>query len=76
MKRLFKKISGYIKKIKHINDKYVIVSFGENCLTDNILSRNDLKSFSTPYSSGRSNIEYILAHEKEYFNDFLNSAYL
>ncbi|MCQ2587766.1 MAG: papain-like cysteine peptidase [Treponema sp.] len=38
---------------------------GENCLPDNILSRNDLKSFSSPFSYCRSNIEYILAFEKD-----------
>jgi len=45
---------------------------GENCLTDDILSRNDLKSFSSPFASGRSNVEYVLAFEKENYADFLN----
>lgn len=57
-------------------DKNVVFSIGENCLADEILSRNNLKSFSSPYSSGRSNIEYVLMIEKEDFIDFLNKAYL
>lgn len=79
MKKLKKHIKGiikHIKRIKKILDKNVIFSVGENCLADNILARNGLKSFSSPYSSGRSNIEYILAFEKEAFSDFLNQKYL
>lgn len=54
----------------------ICVSFGENCLTDNILKRHGLKSFSTPYANCRSNIEYILQIERDRFSDFLNSEYL
>lgn len=39
------------------------LSLGENCLADNVLSRHGLKSFSTPYSHGRTNIDYVLALE-------------
>ena len=49
----------------------VYISFGENCLTDRILERFHLKSFTTPYSHGRSNIEYINAIEYDDFNHFL-----
>lgn len=59
-------------------EKYesVYVSFGENCLTDDILKRYKLKSFSTPFSSGRSNIEYILQIEKDNYTNFLNTEYM
>lgn len=40
------------------------LSLGENCLSDNILSRHSLKSFSTPFSHARSNIDYALELEK------------
>lgn len=63
------------KTIKRF-DKNVVFSLGENCLADDILARNGLKSFSSPYASGRSNIEYILSFEKEEFSDFLNMEYL
>ena len=57
-------------------ERNVVLSLGENCLPDDILRRNGLKSFSSPYASGRSNIEYILSFEKERFSDFLNPEYL
>lgn len=75
-KKIIKKTRNYLSKIRHIRDKYLVFSMGENCLTDDILSRNDLKSFSSPFSSGRSNIEYILAFEREKYVDFLNPQYL
>lgn len=65
-----------IKKLKNINKKRLYLSFGENCLTDDILARYGIKSFSTPYSSGRSNIEYILQIEKDNFKDFLNPEFM
>ena len=72
IKIIIKKIVFRIKYGKDV----VIFSLGENCMTDDLLNRNDIKSFSSPYSSGRSNIEYILYFEKEKFKDFLNSDYL
>jgi hypothetical protein len=58
------------------NNFNVYVSFGENCLTDGILKRFNIKSFTTPYSHGRSNIEYINTIEKDNFAHFLNPNYL
>lgn len=52
------------------------LSLGENCLTDNILSRHGLKSFSTPYSHGRSNIDYALFLEANAYNTFLDKTNL
>lgn len=54
----------------------VYLSFGENCLPDDILKRHGLKSFSSPYASGRSNIEYILQIEEDHFRNFLNRDYI
>ena len=71
-----KSLTNYVKMISKSFDKNVVFSLGENCLSDNLLERNGLKSFSSPYSSGRSNIEYILAFEKDKFSDFLNLKYL
>ena len=72
----YKHLIRNLKKLYHIFDRNVIFSIGENCLTDNILERNNLKSFSSPYSSGRSNIEYILSFEKDMMADFINPSYL
>lgn len=64
------------KKWLKLFDRNVFLSLGENCLSDNILDRNGLKSFSSPYASARSNIEYALLFEKEQYSDFLNPEYL
>ena len=71
-----KRIQNHLHKLKHLMDRNIIISMGENCLADDILSRYDLKSFSSPFSSGRSNAEYILDFEKEDYVDFLNPDYL
>lgn len=59
---------------KFSNVQYL--SIGENCLTDNVLDRHNLKSFSTPYSHGRSNLDYAIALEKEKYTSLLNPEYL
>lgn len=73
---MIKKLYRTFKKLCRMMDRNIVVSLGENCLSDDILARNGLKSFSSPYAAGRSNIEYILAFENERFADFLNAAYL
>ena len=76
-KRILKFSKNTILKVIHrFDSKNVVFSIGENCLTDDLLSRNNLKSFSSPWSTGRSNIEYILAFEREQFLDLLNPKYL
>lgn len=50
----------------------VYLSIGENCLTDIILERHGLKSFSTPYSYARSNIDYVIALESDNYSNLLN----
>lgn len=76
-------INNYIKRIKkdiskniELSKKNICFSIGENCLPDNILNRYNLKSFSSPYSSGRSNIEYILYYEHEEFKSFVDNKLL
>ncbi|MFU1857228.1 DUF1796 family putative cysteine peptidase [Sphingobacterium sp. NGMCC 1.201703] len=54
----------------------VFISIGENCLADAILARFGLKSFTTPFSHGKSNIEYLLQLEKETYKDIVNTDYL
>jgi hypothetical protein len=48
------------------------LSIGENCLPDGILKRHDLKSFSTPYSHGRTNIDYAIELEKQNYATLLS----
>lgn len=76
VKKAFKKLNLLYRRMMKSNDKNIYFSLGENCLTDDILERFGLKSFSSPYSSGRSNIEYILAFERESFADLLEPAFL
>ncbi len=60
------------RKVKLALSKKLYVSFGENCLTDNILERHGLKLLTTPFSHARSNVEYILNLEADDYKDFLN----
>jgi Putative papain-like cysteine peptidase (DUF1796). len=64
------------EKIRLFFSNKLYVSFGENCLTDNILKRYGLKHLTTPFSHCRSNIEYILHLERDDYADFLNLDYL
>lgn len=52
------------------------LSLGENCLADGILKRFARKSFSTPYSHGRSNIDYAIALEERGYEKLLDKNYL
>ena len=54
----------------------LFLSIGENCLTDDILRRHNIKSFGTPYSSCRSNIYYALALEDVRYAGLLDKNYL
>lgn len=60
-----------ILKKAGIGNNFLWLSMGENCLTDNILQRFNKKSFSTPYSSNRTNIDYILTCEKDRYKTLL-----
>ncbi|MGL4724476.1 MAG: DUF1796 family putative cysteine peptidase [Scandinavium sp.] len=54
----------------------VWISLGENCLPDDILRRHNRKSFSSVFSSGRSNIEYIIQMEKDDYKNLLKKENL
>jgi hypothetical protein len=58
-----------------LSDNYFL-SLGENCLTDDVLNRHGLKSFSTPYSHGRTNIDYAIDLEKGNYTGLLDTEYL
>lgn len=52
------------------------ISLGENCLADDILRRHGRKSFSSVFSSGRSNVEYILQMERDDYRHLLKREFL
>ncbi len=74
-KTIKKTIKRYLDFKKQISNTYYL-SIGENCLTDNILDRHNLKSFSTPYSHGRSNLDYAIELEKENYQNLLKSEFI
>lgn len=75
-----KRIQKYLKKTFFEKRLFCLrtfnVSIGENCLTDNILQRHGLKSLTTPYSHGRSNIDYAIKLEASNYSNLLNRKYL
>jgi len=81
---LIKKISQFIIKrwrklraeLRLFSRTSVLVSLGENCLTDAVLARHGVKAFTTPYSHGRSNLDYILQLEADHYADLLSVQYL
>lgn len=62
-------------KFKKNND-FTWLSLGENCLSDDILQRHHRKSYSSVFSSGRSNIDYILDMENDNYENLLNKEHL
>ena len=48
------------------------LSLGEHCLSDSILERHGLKTFNTPYSGTRSNIDYAITLEREGYSRLLD----
>lgn len=48
------------------------LSLGENCLSDEILGRHGLKTFNTPYSGTRSNIDYAIELERRGYAGLLD----
>ncbi len=84
MIRILKKIKRYIanatlgsrRTLKLKFAKTLNVSLGENCLTDNILQRHHIKSFSTVYSHSRSNMDYAIQLEEENYAKLLVKDYL
>lgn len=59
------------KNRRNLMSDEIWISLGENCLPDDILRRHNRKSFSSVFSSGRSNIEYIIQMEREDYKNLL-----
>lgn len=76
IKQKFQKLLQKSVGLRNQFSKTHYLSLGENCLTDNILARHKLKSFSTPYSQGRSNLDYAIALEKDHYSHLLDSKFL
>lgn len=80
----FSKIKSILIQILRVLQAFVEVhtakvfwlSLGENCLTDNILQRHGVKSFSTPFSHSRSNIDDALMLERNNFEGLLEKMNL
>jgi hypothetical protein len=54
----------------------VFCSIGENCLGQGVLDRKNLNTIITPFSWGRSNVDYVLELIGEDFANLLNSDFL
>ncbi|MCS2162827.1 papain-like cysteine peptidase [Scandinavium sp. H11S7] len=71
IKRTFTNINKKWKNRRNFKTDVIWISLGENCLADDILRRHNKKSFSSVFSSGRSNIEYILQMERDNYLNLL-----
>ncbi len=79
LKSVKKTLVNLQKKWRHRNNllsQVFWISLGENCLPDDILRRHNRKSFSSVFSSGRSNIEYILQMENDNYRHLLETEHL
>jgi len=52
------------------------ISLGENCLIDNLLKKYNMKTYSYPFGSCRSNIEYVIDIIQDDFCNFLDPRFL
>jgi hypothetical protein len=75
-KQILRKLQALARRTKSeirlIFSKTVNVSLGENCLTDNILERHGVKSFTSPYAHGRSNLDYATQLESRSYSGLLD----
>jgi hypothetical protein len=77
MRPIFKHILEIVNRIiKPGVAKIYWLSLGENCLPDDILKRYGLKSFSTPFSNGQTNLDYDLILERIRYKGFLDKENL
>ena len=76
LKRTAKNLHKRWKNRANLEADTLWVSIGENCLADDILRRHNRKSYSTVFSSGRSNIEYVLQMEKDNYINLLKEEHL
>lgn len=74
---IFKHILKFVNRIiKPGVSKIYWLSLGENCLSDDILKRYHLKSFSTPFSNVQTNLDYDLLLESIRYQGFLDKENL
>tara|TARA_B100000674_G_C37916140_1_gene951012 strand:- start:802 stop:1509 length:708 start_codon:yes stop_codon:yes gene_type:complete len=58
------------------DERIIWLSCGENCMPINVLRRHNKKAPSTPFSTGRGDVEQIQYHEQTDYKNFLNPDYL
>lgn len=71
VKRGIKRALNWAKYHGRLRQSVHWLSLGENCLPDDILRRYGRKTYSSPFSSGRSNIDYILQLEHDGYRHLL-----
>lgn len=64
--------NDFVRTQYHKDDDYLWLSLGENCLSDSILQRSYLKSYSSIYGSARSNIDYSMKMQRENYKGLLD----
>lgn len=72
--KLVGKLTYYYQTIqikRNKNDNYLWLSLGENCLSDSILQRSYLKSYSSLYGPVRSNIDYNIEMQSKNYEGLL-----
>jgi len=77
--RVYDEIKKLDRKYGSVSDpksKMLWLALGENKLADKILERHGLKSFTTPYSQTKSNIDYAIALEKIDYSGLLQEETL
>lgn len=70
LKRIYARIRSSINKDEQVD----WLSLGENCLSDDILKRFYLKTYSSFYASARSNIDYNLSMHKNSYTGLFDAA--
>ena len=65
-----------MKESNRRNDQTIWLPCGENCMPINVLRRHQKNAPSTPFSTGRSDIEHVEYFEKSNYKQLLNENYL
>ena len=60
----------------HLTEQTTWLACGENCMPIDVLRRHKKNAPSTPYSTGRSDVEQLSYFEESMYSDFLNKDYL
>lgn len=58
------------------NDRRIWLAVGENCMPIDVLRRHNKDAPSTPFSTGRLDIEHVEYFEKTNYKDLINPSYL